>query len=318
MATTADYHPVTEQEQSQALALWYQVFDHCKPGYFERYFSSASPLYRYGDTLGAWCDGRLVSAVHICRLTLRNGNDTFLCGGIANVATLPEYRERGLSRHLLQKAIDKMIMEGFHISILNSRRNSHYVAVGFEQFSLSMRPLIDLKKDNDEASSSSSFDWKAAKADDEVFKIYAEQPRPLQLDRPWPFFEGWINWNWEHKGETMLHVIPGKGYIVLTKEKGQDYYSASEWRANECEIEKILLLGAVRERHRFGLNHMRLATIPVFVGQEWIEQNLGRIVQIEQDGTTMIRNISLPTHLFDKIKQHYWTGEAVVWPADFF
>ena len=49
--------------------------------------------------------GRIVSAVHICRRTVACGDFRLTMGGIANVATLPEYRGKGLNTACLRAAI---------------------------------------------------------------------------------------------------------------------------------------------------------------------------------------------------------------------
>jgi predicted acetyltransferase len=317
MTTDIDYHSVTENEQEEAVNLWHQIFYKRLLGFYKRYYSSAAPSYRNGDTLGAWCDGQLVSVVHICRLTLHNGDETYLCGGIANVATLPEYRERGISRHLLEQAVDKMKNEGFHISMLHSARHSHYEYAGFEQYSLSRQLLIDLSRNIDDTPMSSKFEWKTADVDEEIMNIYAKQSRPLQVNRSPEYFEGWVNWNWQ-QDKAILHVIPDEGYIILNKANDGDIYCASEWRATNREIEKQLLIRASCKALQLNSKQIRLAATPVFVGQQWIEENLGRIVKIEEDETSMIRNINLTTDEFDKVKSFYSIGKAILWPADYF
>ncbi|CAF4283372.1 unnamed protein product, partial [Rotaria sordida] len=51
-----------------------------------------------------------------------DNNQTYLCGVISNVATLAEFRNQGLSRQLLQQAINKMEQEAFDISLLGTGR----------------------------------------------------------------------------------------------------------------------------------------------------------------------------------------------------
>ncbi len=148
--------------------------------------------------------------MHICRLTLQDNDQTYLCGGIANVATLPDYRERGISRHLLEQAVDKTKNDGFHLAILYSARHSHYQYVGYEQCSLSRRLLIDLIKTIDDLSISSKFDWKPADVDEKIINIYAKQPGILQLDRSPAFFEGCVNYKWQ-QDQAILPVIPDQG-----------------------------------------------------------------------------------------------------------
>jgi predicted acetyltransferase len=317
MTTNIDYHSLTENEQQQAVDLWHQIFPQHPPGFYKRYHTSAAS-YHDGDSPSAWCDGQLVSAMHICRLTLRNEGETYLCGGIANVATVPDYRERGISRHLLEQAIDKMKNEGFAFSALHSARHSHYEHVGYEQCSLSRRILIDLNRTIDDASSiSSKFDWKPVDVDEEIINIYAKQPRVLQVTRSRQYFKEWVNWNWQIDN-SILHVIPNEGYIVLNKNTDNDICSVSEWRAINRQVEEQLLLRASYKARQLNSTQIQLAATPILVNQQWLEENLGTIVKIEEDKKTMIRNINLTTDQFDKVRSLYSTGEATMWPADYF
>jgi GNAT superfamily N-acetyltransferase len=317
MTTNIDYHSVAVNEQQQAIHLWPRIFPMHSVDCFKRYYSSAAPSYRDGDTLAAWDNEDLISTVHVFRLTLRNGDDTYLCGGIANVTTLPEYRERGISRHLLQQAIDKMKNEGFHISILHTGRHSHYTCMGFEQCSLSRRIYIDLHRNINDASLSSKFDWKKADVDEEIINTYHKQPRPFQVDRPREYFQGWVNWYWQQI-KAIIHVIPEEGYVVLNAETESDIYSIYEWRATNRKIEEKLLTRASYKAQQSGAKQIRLVAAPAFIDRQWIEKNLGTIVKIDENEKTMIRNINLTVDQFDKIKSLYRTGEATVWPGDYF
>ena len=82
---------------------------------------SCSFFFRLKISLGTWNENdRLVSVVHIRRMRFRSNqnNEIYLCGVISNVTTLPQYRNQGLSRRLLQYAIDKMKQDDFDISML--------------------------------------------------------------------------------------------------------------------------------------------------------------------------------------------------------
>ncbi|CAF1059962.1 unnamed protein product [Rotaria sordida] len=86
------YRPIQHHEQQQVIDLHYAAFGaRFKSGYYDRCFMpTASPQYKEGDTLGVWCDGKLVSTVHIRRLIIRSGDDNveYRCGDIVGVATL--------------------------------------------------------------------------------------------------------------------------------------------------------------------------------------------------------------------------------------
>ncbi|CAF1354549.1 unnamed protein product [Adineta steineri] len=317
MTAVIDYRPVNDNEQQQAISLWEQIFPQFPSGFFPRYYSSAAPSYQFGDTLGAWCNGSLVSTVHIHRLPLCNGNETYVCGGIACVATLPEYRERGISRYLLGQAIDKMKNEGYHISMLNSLRHSHYLYIGFQHCSFSRQLVIDLNENTDDASISPNCNWKMAQVDEEIINIYSKQPRPFQLNRSREHFKGWVNWNWQ-QDKAIVYVIPEEGYIVLSKNNDDGVCLVSEWQAKNREIEEQLLVRASYKAQQLNSKQIRLAATPIFVDQRWIEKNLGRIVTIVEDDTTMIRNINLTMDQFQKLTTSYITGEAIMWPADYF
>ena len=316
MTKNIDYHSITEDEQPQAVDFGHQIFPLYPISFNKKYYSSARS-YCFGDSLGAWCDGQLVSALHICRLNFRNDDETYRCGGIGSVATLPDYRERGISRHLLKQAMDKMKNEGFAFSILYSSRHSHYEYFGFEQCSLSRRILIDLNKAIDDASISSEFEWKTAYVDEEIISIYDKQPRVLQLTRSPSYFKEWAQWYWE-RDNSIIHVIPEQGYIILYKNKDTGICSASEWRAVNREVEEQLLIRASCKAQQLNSAQIKLAATPVFVDSKWLEENLGTIAKIEEDKTTMIRNISLTAEEFNRVRSFYTTGEAVMWPADHF
>ena len=317
MPSNIEYHSVTENEQQQAINLWQQIFPNCAPGFYKCYYSSASSPYQHGDTLGAWSNGNLISTVHICRLKLHNNDETYLCGGIANVATLPEYREMGISRYLLEQAINKMRHESFDVSMLYSVRHSHYRHVGFEPLSFSRWIFIDLHENIDAEAISSNCDWNIANVNENVINIYHKQPRSLQMNRSLEYFKDWINCNWQ-QDKAILHIISNEGYIVMNKGTMDDFYSISEWRATTHEIEARLLLRASIKVRQMKSNRVRLAATPVFVDYHWIEKNVGTISLIETDECAMIRNINLTVDQFNKLKSLYLSGQATLWPGDFF
>jgi len=190
------YRPVEKHEQGQALDLWYSVFGADNPGCFEHDFTiEASPNYQEGDTIGAWYDGQLVSAVHIRRILLQSGDDDmkYLCGGISNVATLPKYRNQGFSRHLLRLAIERMEQSGeFDLSMLGTGRYNHYYVLGWEQISVPNTITIewnnfDLNMNNIEWCSTSEIFLSDREL---ILALHTKNSRKYQFDRsPSTIFE---------------------------------------------------------------------------------------------------------------------------------
>ncbi len=116
-------------------------------GYFERYFlSTALPYYQEGDKLGARSDNNsLVSVVHLRRIILKSSNnETFLSGVVSNVATLAEFRNRGVSRELLTQTIDKMEHEGFDLCMLGTGCSRHYLLLDWKPVRTRIQYVINI------------------------------------------------------------------------------------------------------------------------------------------------------------------------------
>ncbi|CAF1296548.1 unnamed protein product [Didymodactylos carnosus] len=112
-------------KEKLVLRLWQNVLDQDQEC-FKRYYSTAID-YQQGDTLGAWSKGQLVSVAHICCFMTQWNCSLFKCGGIANVVTVSRFRRQGLSRKLLEMAINKKRFEkNFHYSTLSATVHNHY------------------------------------------------------------------------------------------------------------------------------------------------------------------------------------------------
>ena len=303
------FRPVIESEHPKALALWQTVFTET-PGFFERYFR-ADFGYQEGDTLGAWRGDDLVSAVHLCRRSSVWRDDTLLCGAVANVATLPDARRRGLSRRLLEMTIAKMEREGFHFSLLGTGVPGHYAALGWEQ-TYAPRTTLGLQRDLPPSEAA----WQALAVTAPLLSLYGAHPRPLQFVRSGAYFEGWAGWLWG-RSPAFRHLLPDGGYIVLDiPEDDDDWCSATEWRASDAATEQALLRAAAAEALRRGRTQLALGALPQFVGEDFLNM-LGPVIT-QKDTGGMVRNVSLPEDRYQQLLQMYRSGEAVWWSADGF
>jgi predicted acetyltransferase len=328
-STSVIYRSVKKHDQDESLDLWYSVFGADDPGCFERDFTiEASPNYQEGDTIGAWYNGQLISAIHIRRIILQSGGDgmKYLCGGISNVATLEKYRNQGFSRHLLRLAIERMEQSGeFDLSILGTGRPNHYSVLGWEKI-IDVPNTVNIEWKNFDVSIN-NIEWCSASeiftSDRElILALYTRNSRTYQFDRsPSTIFEHWVGWNWRlHQAIIYIYREKESGYVVIGKPNHANDIYVSEWRASNADVEKKLLQIAAAEiyrRQQQQTNIVRLHGLPQYITVNQLEQWAGKI-KIEPNEDMMIRNIRLPNQIIDEIKTDYSKGSATFWPGDSF
>lgn len=312
MTAAVELRAVSLKEQAQALALWQAVFN-TPPGFFERYYdASADPLFQEGDTLGAWNTGRLVSAMHLCRRPMIWGSGTLLCGAIANVATLPEARRQGLSRRLLELAIQKMEKERFDFSLLGTGVPDHYAALGWEK---TLSPRFTIHPFFDGFSSEVAVHWQPLENCEALTAIDAAAPRPLQFVRPDPYWRRWVLWNLGRL-PSLWCLRQENGYLLLSVPGDESPLFVPEWRAMDAAGEQELLQAAASEavRRQRALN---LDAVPQHLPLEFLN-TLGTVIVRAEEGGSMLRNVYLPDQEYKDIRQAYRSGIAAWWFGDAF
>lgn len=327
------YRPVHPDEYEEALTLWETVFGGGSRDYFRRYFE-ADPWYQAGDCLGAWLDDRLVSCVHVCPRMLEWRGSTIRCGGIANVATLQEYRGKGLSRALLAQSLDLMWETECGFSLLFTGRHRHYAALGWEQVS-TPRTVLTIR----DAPSHPRLERFPAEVDEEIIRLYDHSPRPpLLVDRSAPaswdgtekrYFEQWVGWRWQNSGAEMLR-LPERGYLVLKSPRMPEVEAPSageqtsepplevlEWRAVDAKAEAVLLRAAAVYAWEQGKRQVALPCRP-YLAEEELFAEIGEVGLCESAGFGMLRNIGLPDTEFEEIRKQYEAGNCAWFAADGF
>lgn len=303
------FRSIEADDQSNALDLWHTVFDVSRD-YFARYYA-ADPWYQPGDSMGAWADGRLVSAVHVCRRPLAWNGGSLLCGGIANVATLTEYRKNGLSRRLLSLAIARMEAGGFAFSLLGTGVPDHYARLGWEVIHL---PRFQVSIPAGPASGEDSLE--PARPTEALQALYGREPRPLQQERPPLYFENWVGWHWASNGAVAWNA-PEQGYLILKVSNTPDQpITVEEWRAGNNVAEEALLRQAVRQAQLRGKERIVFDAMPQHTGLAALEE-LGTVEKTHSWGH-MIRNVGLRESEYAQVKETYLSGQAAWWPADGF
>ncbi|MBP1157093.1 MULTISPECIES: GNAT family N-acetyltransferase [unclassified Paenibacillus] len=89
---------------------------------------------RSSELWGAYVDGLLAAKMTVLDLKTRIQGKTFGMGGIAGVATWPEYRRGGLVAHLLDHALRVMRDNGQTISLLHPFQFAFYRKYGWETY----------------------------------------------------------------------------------------------------------------------------------------------------------------------------------------
>ncbi|WP_077617438.1 GNAT family N-acetyltransferase [Bacillus sinesaloumensis] len=91
---------------------------------------------------GIYEDDILAAKLHLIPLTTYLGEQMFKMGGIAGVATYPEYRRRGYVNELLTYTLETMKAQGFTVSMLHPFDVSFYRKYGWELFSNRLKTVL--------------------------------------------------------------------------------------------------------------------------------------------------------------------------------
>ncbi len=91
------------------------------------------PAYDYSQGQILTADDRIISHVQVFHRKVGYGEDSIPYGGIGDVATHPDWQEQGLSALLLKQAIGYMDTQRLPLSILFTKRVSHYAKHGWHQ-----------------------------------------------------------------------------------------------------------------------------------------------------------------------------------------
>lgn len=204
------------EEREEVIQLWCTCFGAQLRDYFDTYFTG-DPLHRDEFTRVALIEERIASAVHICDRPVVLEGKPFRLGGIANVATLPEYRRRGLSHTLLEDALKVMEAHHFHLSLLFTGIYHHYARHSWFQVPApGFRWIITIL-----AGSTPSYEVHQTLGPflpvlEEVYQSFGKQC-PFYFNRPSSYWSGWLPRRWI-SGDCLIG-FPGfrnlKGYAFL-------------------------------------------------------------------------------------------------------
>ena len=207
---------VREDERQPCIDLWCEVWPgEGSPAYFRRYFYGDVENLPYYTQVGV-LDGKIVSAVHVCKRTVACGEFRLTMGGIANVATLPEYRGRGYNTRCLQSAIAVMEADAMDFSLLFTGIDDYYRRQGYETLSVPrvygrIRPGIG-------SGGNSPYGVRAATAEDlpAIRACYDDynRLRPIAVQRAPAYWRDWMNVHPQHVPQTLRVALAAGSGIV--------------------------------------------------------------------------------------------------------
>lgn len=183
---------IRPSEVEECLALWDAAWPEDGRAYFARYFfgdHDFQPEY----TRVCVDNGRIVSVAHIVRRTVSCGEFTLTMGGIANVATLPEYRRRGYSSACLTQAIEVMESDAMDFSLLFTGTHALYERLGWERVEMA-NVVGTVSQASSAAQSRITVRESRAGDDPAIHRIYASfnDARPVTVRRTAPYWREWV------------------------------------------------------------------------------------------------------------------------------
>ena len=133
---------ITEERYQEAIELSEYAFQYkVTPDQMEE---RVRLLKKHHQLFGIIEEDKLVAKLHFLPLEINLGDKLLKMGGIAGVATYPEYRRSGFVHNLLIHTLNKMKEEGYSLSMLHPFSVPFYRKYGWELFS--NKHVVTLKK----------------------------------------------------------------------------------------------------------------------------------------------------------------------------
>lgn len=123
---------LAEQQYREAIALSEYAFQYKVPE--DQMEQRLTLMKKHHQLFGILEGNQLAAKLHLLPLEINIGDAIFKMGGIAGVATYPEYRRSGHVKELLKHALEKMKQDEFSVSMLHPFAVSFYRKYGWELF----------------------------------------------------------------------------------------------------------------------------------------------------------------------------------------
>ena len=300
-----------ETERQECLDLWCTVWPgEGSPAYFQRYFSGDVEALPYYTQVGVLND-KIVSAVHICKRTVACGDFRLTMGGIANVATLPEFRGHGYNTRCLQSAIVVMEADAMDFSLLFTGINGYYARYGFETLrfpwlSGTVSPLSKSLLMPCHVRQALASDLPAIQ---QCYDTYNRQ-RPIAVQRTPAYWRDWINIHPDHIPENLLVAIDSDnrfiGYVQTGVFKSAVAYSAE---AVEARVIAYGTVDGLTDVEQVEIAMVLLQAVIAKMDDGKMDTEAERVLRLEVAREPAIKQ-ALETLL--NAKQEHWNTSGMV------
>ncbi|MCX2824707.1 MULTISPECIES: GNAT family N-acetyltransferase [Bacillus] len=123
---------LAERQYREAIALSEYAFQYKVPE--DQIEKRLTLMKKHHQLFGILEGDQLAAKLHLLPFEINIGDEMFKMGGIAGVATYPEYRRSGHVKELLKYVLQKMKQDGFSVSMLHPFAVSFYRKYGWELF----------------------------------------------------------------------------------------------------------------------------------------------------------------------------------------
>ena len=133
---------LTEKDYTESMKLSMYAFQYKIP---EESIASRIEMLKRHRVIGVWEDHILAAKLHIIPFHIYINDQEWKMGGVAGVATYPEFRRNGYVKRLIIEALERMRKEEQIVSLLHPFDIGFYRKFGWEVFTENKKLLIEKK-----------------------------------------------------------------------------------------------------------------------------------------------------------------------------
>jgi predicted acetyltransferase len=133
---------LTEKDYTESMKLSMYAFQYKIP---EDSIAQRIEMLKRHRVIGVWEDDNLAAKLHIIPFHIYMNDQEWKMGGVAGVATYPEFRRNGYVKTIIIEALEKMRREEQIVSLLHPFDIGFYRKFGWEVFTENKKLLIEKK-----------------------------------------------------------------------------------------------------------------------------------------------------------------------------